>query len=233
MCTAIICKNRKDNLERWVIGFNRDERLDRPSRPPELVGDCLYPVDEPSNGTWLGVNRASLVIGLLNRRGRIDAYAPSRGTLVLRLLRKCLTTDEVLVELASTRKLERFNPATVFVCDLDGGFAMDLRTGEHQIFDKEVSVITERGIDWSSARSRYIRKMLKHKPSEPVRIDRLTDVLAEHHSTRHRWYRTCCHGTGFGTVSSQIIVQNITSLPEVWHAEGLPCATKRLRYGFD
>jgi hypothetical protein len=233
MCTAIICRDGTDNSDRWTIGFNRDEKLDRPSRPPELDGDCLYPVDEVSNGTWLGVNRASLIIGILNRRGRTHSPASSRGSLVLRLLKKFRTADEVLCELVSTDDLMKFNPATIFACGLDGGFAMDLRTRRAQILDQDVSVITERGFDCSSARARYICATLPSNHGEPVRMNRLISVLAEHSSTRHRWYRTCCHGTDFGTVSSQIIVQNARGLPEIWHAEGLPCVAEHKKYGFN
>jgi len=98
MCTLSIIQHRGAR----VITMNRDERRGRPelNRLRQSKRLC-YPVDIPSDGTWVGANREGLVLALLNRYQDAEEYAApsraprSRGEIIPRLLE--LETQEALV----------------------------------------------------------------------------------------------------------------------------------------
>jgi hypothetical protein len=83
------------------VSCNRDESRRRaPARPPEIrrFGECraIFPVDPISDGTWIAVNDAGLVMTLMNiypgnRRelsGKQEGPPPlSRGTIIPKLMR--------------------------------------------------------------------------------------------------------------------------------------------------
>jgi uncharacterized protein with NRDE domain len=77
-----------------LLAANRDEKLDRPSRPPGChwidQPDVLGGLDVLAGGTWLAINRAGVVAAVLNRLGSLGP-APgkrSRGVLPLLALRR-------------------------------------------------------------------------------------------------------------------------------------------------
>src|SRR5947209_6598127 len=91
MCTLVILRRPG---HRWpvLIGANRDEMIDRASKPPgrhwpdrpELVAG----LDILAGGSWLGVNDWGVAAAVLNRDGSLGP-APdrrSRGELVLEAL---------------------------------------------------------------------------------------------------------------------------------------------------
>ncbi|PSQ17266.1 hypothetical protein BRD00_08110 [Halobacteriales archaeon QS_8_69_26] len=69
-----------------VVAANRDELLDRESRPPERIHDgraIVAPVDEQAGGTWIGYNDAGLFAGITNRWTADDREGErSRGLLM-------------------------------------------------------------------------------------------------------------------------------------------------------
>jgi uncharacterized protein with NRDE domain len=75
------------------LAANRDESPARPSLPPDVVREpdrgCWFGGrDELADGTWLGVNRSGLVVGITNRSDRpVPANAVSRGLLCRDLLK--------------------------------------------------------------------------------------------------------------------------------------------------
>src|SRR6266446_6834218 len=91
MCTLVILRRPG---HRWpvLIGANRDEMIDRASKPPgrhwpdrpELVAGR----DILAGGSWLGVNDWGVVAAVLNRHGSLgpEAGLRSRGELVLEAL---------------------------------------------------------------------------------------------------------------------------------------------------
>ncbi len=74
------------------MAANRDEMLDRPWRPPAAHWpdrpDVVGGLDTLAGGTWLAVNRAGMVAGVLNRTGSLGPQAGfrSRGELPLMAL---------------------------------------------------------------------------------------------------------------------------------------------------
>lgn len=91
MCTLVLLR-RPDRDWPLILGANRDEMVDRPSRAPgrhwsdrpEVTGG----LDALSGGSWLALNDHGVVAAMLNRRGSLGP-APgkrSRGELVLEAL---------------------------------------------------------------------------------------------------------------------------------------------------
>ena len=91
MCTLVILRRPG---HRWpvLIGANRDEMIDRPSKPPgrhwpdrpELVAG----LDLLAGGSWLGINDWGVAAAVLNRDGSLGPSPGqrSRGELVLEAL---------------------------------------------------------------------------------------------------------------------------------------------------
>ncbi|NIO07825.1 MAG: hypothetical protein GTO40_07375, partial [Deltaproteobacteria bacterium] len=54
-----------------VVAANRDERLERPSGPPQWLIEeegVFGGKDLLAGGTWLGVNHSGMLVGIVNRR---------------------------------------------------------------------------------------------------------------------------------------------------------------------
>ena len=76
MCTLVILR-RPDHSWPVLIGANRDEMIDRASKPPgrhwpdrpELVAG----LDLLAGGSWLGINDWGVAAAVLNRHGSLDA----------------------------------------------------------------------------------------------------------------------------------------------------------------
>src|SRR5205814_5778434 len=91
MCTLVILRRPG---HRWpvLIGANRDEMIDRASKPPGRHWpdrpDVVAGLDALAGGSWLGVNDWGVAAAVLNRHGSLGP-APdrrSRGELVLEAL---------------------------------------------------------------------------------------------------------------------------------------------------
>ena len=91
MCTLVILRRPE---HRWpvLLGANRDEMIDRPSRAPGRHWpdrpEVVAGLDLLAGGSWLGINDWGLVAAVLNREGSLGP-APgrrSRGELVLEAL---------------------------------------------------------------------------------------------------------------------------------------------------
>ncbi|MFC7333875.1 NRDE family protein [Rhodocista pekingensis] len=91
MCSVVILR-RPGHPWPVVLGANRDERLDRPWKPPARHWpdreDVVAGLDEAAGGSWMGLNDAGLVACILNREGTLgrEDGKRSRGELVLEAL---------------------------------------------------------------------------------------------------------------------------------------------------
>lgn len=91
MCTLVILR-RPEHSWPLVIAGNRDERRDRPWRPPGRHWpdrpEVVAGLDELAGGSWFGVNDYGVVAVVMNRVGTLGPAAGrrSRGELVLEAL---------------------------------------------------------------------------------------------------------------------------------------------------
>ncbi len=90
MCTIIV-RHRMDDFCSTIIASNRDEFYDRPATGPLVLRTEPLVVggrDEREGGTWFGLGRDGLFVGLTNQRsfGTRDDSLCSRGGLLLEAL---------------------------------------------------------------------------------------------------------------------------------------------------
>ena len=91
MCTLVILRRPG---HRWpvLIGANRDEMIDRPSKPPGRHWpdrpEVIAGLDMLAGGSWLGTNDWGVAAAVLNRQGSLGPSRDrrSRGELVLEAL---------------------------------------------------------------------------------------------------------------------------------------------------
>ncbi len=114
MCTLTAVQPEADagaHAPLFRVVVNRDEQRTRAEAlPPRLARagshDAIFPVDPSSRGTWIGVNTAGLVLGVLNANPMVKpANRPglrSRGEIVPGLL----ACDSVTAALAEASQLD-------------------------------------------------------------------------------------------------------------------------------
>lgn len=117
MCTVTIIPLRNNN---FVLTSNRDEAPHRTSVAPEfykLEGTkLLYPKDELSGGTWIGVSEKNRVVCVLNGafewHERKSSYRMSRGVVA-----KHFMVADTIVETIETYNFEAIEPFTMVIVD--------------------------------------------------------------------------------------------------------------------
>src|ERR1700737_3829646 len=78
MCTLVILRRPE---HRWpvLIGANRDEMVERPSRPPGRHWpdrpEVVAGLDAFAGGSWLGINDWGVAAAVLNRHGSLGPAA--------------------------------------------------------------------------------------------------------------------------------------------------------------
>lgn len=191
-----------------VVAANRDERLDRESRPPRVLDEdprVIAPQDAEAEGTWIGYNDARLFVSITNRWTDAElAGDRSRGLLVREALAR-RTTDEALefVERqVDEHEYEGFNLVLVddqraVLCEWDG----DLRVTD---FDPSVHIVVNVGADETfeipesrqepgreqAARTERALSDLQPESGETPEawLDRAREALRDHE------YDFCVHG---------------------------------------
>lgn len=222
-----------------VVAANRDEAVDRPSRPPaKLEADpgVVAPQDAEAGGTWIGYNEHGLFVAITNRWAGDDlAGERSRGLLVRDALRQQSAEDAArLVERElRERSYEGFNlvvaDATAAVLlEWDGLLAV-------RNFDPGVHVVVNVGADGDffvpdarpeigrrqADNARRLRTALQPDPGESSGgwLDRARDALRDHE------FGVCIHGDGFGTRSSSLLSMGDEGVSYRF-ADGPPCETE-------
>ena len=212
MCTVVLAAHVVAG-QPLVVVANRDEHLDRASSPPLVwrpdhavrSGDAapfIAPRDDVAGGTWLGVNRAGVFVGITNRYlGPQDAARASRGSLVA-------DARDVLATVSS------------------GAHVAQLTLG------RGLHMITERSFgagDDSRRRARIEAAWTRlAPPGTELDLQRLSQLLTEHDET-DLLAATCIHvpGVRYGTRSSTAIAIDAAGVQTsrmLW-AEGPPCTT--------
>ncbi|WP_203255846.1 NRDE family protein [Hyunsoonleella ulvae] len=117
MCTVtIIPKGNSD----FILTSNRDEAPSRVSLAPEFYSvdntEVLFPKDELSGGTWIGVSEKKRVICVLNGgfeiHERKTSYRLSRGVVA-----KQFMVADSIEELVDTYNFEDIEPFTIVIAD--------------------------------------------------------------------------------------------------------------------
>jgi len=228
VCTLVLAWRVFDGTP-IAVAANRDEALDRPSRPPRVLDDgaeggdrpqVVAPRDEAAGGTWLGYNDAGLFVAVANRRTDVEGER-SRGLLVREALGHASAAEAssfVRNELGG-RAYAGFNlvvadasEATLF--EWDGV----LRTTH---FDPGVHVVVEAGHDATAPKASRVHDAVAPVPETTADewFDRAADVMADHD------LGVCVHGPEFGTRSSSLLGLDADGGARYWFADGRPCET--------
>lgn len=118
MCTVTIVPKGKNN---FVLTSNRDEAPNRISMAPDfyLVNNSrlLFPKDELSGGTWIGVSENNRLICVLNGgfvlHERKANYRESRGVVA----KNILASNQGIEKAVETYNLEDVEPFTMVIAD--------------------------------------------------------------------------------------------------------------------
>jgi uncharacterized protein with NRDE domain len=223
-----------------VIAANRDEYLARPAAPPMLLRDepprAFGGLDLVAGGTWLGVNEAGLVAGLLNRRVATppDPSRRSRGLLCLDAL-AASRAPEVASAVAAV-PAGRYNAFNLLVADASDAFvaaqATDaaprvdaLAPGVHVLTNLDVNDPTCPRIAASHRRFVAAGEAFLADTDEEAFVARLRDVLADHVTALDPRGpgSLCVHAGEYGTRSSSVLL--LGRRRRCFFADGPPCRT--------
>src|SRR6516225_6340010 len=203
MCTLVILRRPR---HRWpvLIGANRDEMIDRPSKPPgrhwpdrpELVAG----LDMLAGGSWLGINDWGVAAAVLNRHGSLGPSHDrrSRGELVLEALDHADAT--AAAEALSDLDPEAYRTFNLIVADESHGFWLRHAGGpgiELSPLKDGLSMIAAGDLDdLATRRLELALPAFRASPNEPA--------------TAAMRFRT----GGYGTVSSALIALPARGEPE-------------------
>ena len=238
MCLLVVATRLRDDLP-LVVGANRDEFLERPAIPMDVLRSksprTLGGRDLVASGTWLAVNEHGVVAGLTNRPsldGR-DLTKRSRGELPLALT--SFETARAAVDGFGERfRPSEFNPAWLVVADRDTAFTIDM-TGEDALVTEcppGLVVIENRAPGVPSPKVSHVRSLLGLIAEAPADdMDSLiAAALSDHFIPEDpdaivpESRAACVHSEEYGTRWSGIVtVASDTSPPTFRYADGSPC----------
>ena len=244
MCVAIV-QFRPPTGPPVVVGFNRDEVPARDAGMPAVFAWCgrqVLAAREPLyGGTWLGLNDAGMVVGLLDRAPSRDPKSPdskpqaagtprSRGLLVL----DCLARTGVQgVEENLHCLAERYEPFNLFAVDAKSALAahyrgagpcevLHLSPGLHVFAHGEVDDLHNPKV------ARVYSACRRGEGGEqPDWMAAFASCLSMHDADATSHASPCRHGAGYRTLCSTVLAL------ESWHplrgrflhAPGPPCTT--------
>jgi uncharacterized protein with NRDE domain len=226
-----------------VVAANRDEYLDRPATPPTLLREAAPRAmggrDLRANGTWLGVNEARVVVGVLNRRSPAppDPARRSRGQLAVELLG--YESASAAAVHAAGEPFERYNPFNLLIADPSAAFAVThphdgplrstpLEPGLHLLTNLDVNDSTCPRIAVSCRRFAAAGDAFAGDGGVDAFVRGLRDVLADHATALDPRGpgSLCVHAGPFGTRSSSVLLVPPAGRPVRYlHADGPPCRT--------
>jgi hypothetical protein len=217
MCTIVIASRAFADFP-LVVAANRDEAFDRPAQGPALRSfgpgrsPVLAPLDLRAGGTWVGLNRHGIFVGITNRHTSTpDLTRRSRGHLVSRAL-DCESVREAR-RWAEGVEVERYNPFHLVVVDRSSGFVLWNRDDTPEIYElgPGVHVLTERfagydagpkGRSAPTERPERVRGLFEQWGDQTPGSERLQTLLADHRGVGFEDVRVEIEGQGYGTRSA-------------------------------
>ena len=226
-----------------VVAANRDEFYDRAATPPLPLLDHPWAVggrDLAAGGTWLGVNAAGLVAGLVNRRTGTapDPRRRSRGQLCLQALAApsvAAARDHVLREPGTA-----YNPFNLLLAAPDAACVVGNRSGTMRPTALPPGVHLLTNLDLNDPECPRIAKShalfaaaAQHLARPPLAafIGAARSILSDHSTPLDPRAdgppnNLCVHTDRFGTRSSTLLVFDAAVRRfRMWHADGAPCTT--------
>jgi uncharacterized protein with NRDE domain len=226
-----------------VVAANRDEFLARATAPPGVLRNerprAFGGRDLIAAGTWLGVNDAGLIAGMLNRRttSTLDPSCRSRGQLCLDMLGQ--TTAASAAAEAAAAPATRYNPFNLLVADPRGGTVVSHGAGEspHLVrLERGLHLLSNLDVDdprcpriaasqqaFAATGEEYARD-----GDRAAFVARLAVVLSDHTTPLDPRGPggLCVHADGYGTRSSTVILVGADGrVLGYHHADGPPCRT--------
>ncbi len=212
MCTVIASIG---SSPAWplLLAANRDEKLDRPSRPPGChwidQPDVLGGLDVLAGGTWLAINRAGVVAAVLNRLGSLGPAPGKRSRGVLPLL--ALRHDTAAAAAAALTELNAYHwrSFNLVVGDRFGTYYLR-GTGQGPVTAQKmtpgVHIVTARDPDdYGSPRvSRNLPRFKAAPAPKPPDWSTWPDLLRDNAPPMEASINITPF-SGFGTVSSALI----------------------------
>ncbi len=227
-----------------VVAANRDELLSRPSTSPTLLWESPCVVggkDLISGGTWLGVNSAGMVAGVLNRRSTTaaDPNKRSRGRLCLEVLKRH-NPAEALAFLA-TQRAKDYNPFNLLIATATSAYVgyslvdtisiQPLCPGLHLLTNLNLNDPTCPRIYRSYQRFAQATQIFHRSDSLTEFFSLLHTILSDHTDPLDprdpiTSGSLCIHSNGYGTHSSSLLAYTPGAKSYRYlFAPGAPCTT--------
>lgn len=205
-----------------LVAANRDESYARPSAAPaEIEPGIVAGKDLQAGGTWLGINRHGIFVGITNRHSPARTSDQlSRGQLALEALR-CSRLSQVEGAVERTLRIERLAGFNLVAAADGWGVAfhfdgtlrrLSLAPGVHVISSNRDAD------DQAMPEKQVLGRMLPTGGALPTDGD-LAKYLASHEGEPS----VCKHGDGYGTVSSTILSLSAGGDRRLLYAPGPPC----------
>ena len=252
MCTIVVLREVRADFP-LILATNRDEFFARPSSgplrlletPPTLGGRDLV-----AGGTWMGVSRAGLFVGVTNQRSFVaaDPARRSRGQLVLDAL--ALGEVDAVTEHVAALDGRDYNAFNLMWGDARALWVAYARDGERELNVEEVPagvhVLPNDRLDSPSfakvARARALIEPYVHAPIG-VLLQRLQATLADRrlpplaeipeppptarmsHARLRELAALCVRSEGYGTRTSTVVALSPHGTAHFRYADGPPDST--------
>lgn len=211
MC-LILLDHAGDSGAPLVLGANREEAYDRPSRGPDWQSDppVFAGLDLLAGGTWLGVSPTGLVVAVTNRQETWDGAGEprSRGQLCFDALRHH-TAAAALDWAESHLGTLSYRPCNLLIADPSTAGVihvpraprrLDLLPGRYVLTDADINTP-------DSPRALRALQLTQRHPATTIRdrMRQMQEILADADPSMPERERICRRGDRFGTVSSAIV----------------------------
>ena len=238
MCTITLFYKVIDKFP-VLIAQNRDSlerNLEIPPKEIQSIQKVFAPIDMNSGGTWIGVNQNKVVLALTNyyqpeREKYI--FSMSRGSLVLEALKKCDSSEQVILFVENAVKHQKLKFFNLFSLSPDRAFFIQYN-GAFQVNTISEGLHFHYSSGYDEGYIKNIRETrLKHLFSE-FNSHNLDDALEniwvacrDHSDTIPSEQSICMHGKQRRTVSSTILaVPYFDRNIYCYYLYGSPCEKK-------